>query len=707
MQLHTMIQFRHNEPMPPDAPTASPQSLTTEAQNDLLKWLDTQRTLAASTNLALVTVGDDNEFARAVANDTSICQAFQADPEKALRCAEDCGRARERALEAGAMITYRCHANLHCFAAQVKPADSSAPLVVIGGRAFLSARDYSDFKREQELDTRLDTTLFRNLKFTDAQELEGASQLILSAAREHLSQSNGTPPMVEPPAITKLEARPPLLSPEQLEAYFNGSFEQGCREALRLIGLHFQIRSAVLLLRGGQRLIARAAGGEDRDSLIRLAFNADDSLVVRLREQVLLPQALRLTEGEKVPLLQHADFDSAEAFPLFIGDELSGMLLVIDTPLNIEARQGILEFGQQIIVPLELARLRNEVQERTQAIAQWQDFARTLAALSDPTQIYAAILNKSVEVLGAERASLLVLEEDSQELAFKASRGLSEEIVNSTRMRLGEGIAGVVLERGEPLLVSDVNEDEWVAARAQGSCRTDSFISFPIQIGGRRMGVLNVADRITGENYGVNDLNWLKSIAPHAAAALERIDLREKAQRFQLMSITDPLTGLLNRRYLEERFAEEVERSKRYHYPLSFIMIDIDGFKSYNDTFGHQAGDDILRATAQCIRGSLRNFDVAARYGGEEFSIVLPETEITAATGLAERLRREVERQLSADSPVARRPVTISVGVATLGPVLQTTHKVIRAADQALYAAKKQGKNRVIVYNTALGPNLS
>jgi diguanylate cyclase (GGDEF)-like protein len=703
-----MISFADKETMLPDSSIASPQSLTAEAPNGLMKWLEAQRALAASTNLALVTVGHDNDVASAVANDTSICESFQADPEKAPHCAEFCGRARERVLAAGEMITYRCHANLHCFAAQIKSSGSSSPLVLIGGRAFLSARDYGEFlTREQAVGARLDTALFRNLKFTDAHELEGASQLILSAAREQFSQANGAPQVVEPPAIKPPEARRQLLSPEQLEAYFNGSFEQGCREALRLVGMHFQIRSAVLLMRGGQRWIARAAGGERRESLIRLTLNADDALAIRLHEQIILPQALRLTEEEKAPLRQRADFNSAEAFPLFIGDELTGALLVVDTPLDAEARQGILEFGQQIIVPLELARLRNEVQERTQAIAQWQDFARTLAALSDPSQIYATILKKSVEVLGAERASLLVLEEDSQELAFKASCGLSEEIVNSARMRLGEGIAGAVLERGEPLLVADINDDAWVAARAQGSCRTDSFISFPIQIGGRRIGVINVADRITGESYGISDLNWLKSIAPHAAAALERIDLREKAQRFQLMSITDPLTGLLNRRYLEERFAEEVERSKRYHYPLSFLMIDIDGFKSYNDTFGHQAGDDILRATGQCISGSLRNFDVAARYGGEEFSIVLPETEITAATALAERLRREVERQLSAESPVARRPVTISVGVASLGAALQTTHKVIRAADQALYAAKKQGKNRVIVYNNALGPNLS
>src|SRR2546423_9929539 len=138
-----MIQFINNEPMPPDSSTTSPQSLTAEAQNDLTKWLETQQTLAASTNLALVTVDDDNDFFGGVANETSICQSFRDQPEKALRCAEFCGRARERALEAGGVITYRCHANLHCFAAQVNPVDSPSPLIVIGGGAFFSSREFS------------------------------------------------------------------------------------------------------------------------------------------------------------------------------------------------------------------------------------------------------------------------------------------------------------------------------------------------------------------------------------------------------------------------------------------------------------------------------------------------------------------------------------------------------------------------------------
>jgi len=110
------------------------------------------------------------------------------------------------------------------------------------------------------------------------------------------------------------------------------------------------------------------------------------------------------------------------------------------------------------------------------------------------------------------------------------------------------------------------------------------------------------------------------------------------------MSITDPLTGLHNRRYLEARLTEELSRSKRYNYPLSFMMIDIDDFKLYNDRNGHQAGDRALEITAQCLRAALRKVDVASRYGGEEFSILLPQTTLQEAGVLADRIRRKQSR---------------------------------------------------------------
>jgi diguanylate cyclase (GGDEF)-like protein len=162
------------------------------------------------------------------------------------------------------------------------------------------------------------------------------------------------------------------------------------------------------------------------------------------------------------------------------------------------------------------------------------------------------------------------------------------------------------------------------------------------------------------------------------------------------MSITDPLTGLLNRRYLEQRLAEEVQRSQRQGYEMSFMMIDIDDFKLYNDLNGHQAGDLALEMTARSLKSVLRSADVASRYGGEEFSILLPQTSLAEATAIAERIRRRVERaRYPHGKTQPHGAVTISIGVSAFSSTLNIPENIIGAADRALYFAKRQGKNRV------------
>ena len=181
-----------------------------------------------------------------------------------------------------------------------------------------------------------------------------------------------------------------------------------------------------------------------------------------------------------------------------------------------------------------------------------------------------------------------------------------------------------MLETGRALVVENIENAGMEPAPAERQYKTKSFISYPIRFGGRKIGILNVTDKTSGEKYDDVDLSLLEIIGPQVALALERAEWQERAKEFQLMSITDPLTGLLNRRYLQERMNEEVNRSKRYEYPMSFLMIDIDDFKSYNDLNGHQAGDQALQITAHCLKVALRAADVACRYGGEEFCILLP-----------------------------------------------------------------------------------
>jgi len=268
-------------------------------------------------------------------------------------------------------------------------------------------------------------------------------------------------------------------------------------------------------------------------------------------------------------------------------------------------------------------------------------------------------------------------------------------------VRIGEGVAGAVLREGRPAVVRDVSKvSGWDAAsNSERSYKTKSFISYPISVGGRKVGVLNVTDKAGGGSYDELDLNLLDMIAPQMALALDRVEWHSKATQFQLLSITDPLTGLVNRRYLEERLQEELERSKRHRFAMSFMMVDIDDFKAYNDAHGHQAGDLALEMTAQCLKTALRSADVAARYGGEEFSILLPQTGLAEARTIGERIRRRIERtQFPHGQSQPLGAVTVSIGVSSFGAELDTPVEIIRAADRALYAAKARGKNCIETY---------
>jgi diguanylate cyclase (GGDEF)-like protein len=189
---------------------------------------------------------------------------------------------------------------------------------------------------------------------------------------------------------------------------------------------------------------------------------------------------------------------------------------------------------------------------------------------------------------------------------------------------------------------------------------------------------------------------WLTfRLALQTALDIRRVTLLEKE------SITDSLTGLYNRRYLDRRLEEEFSRSRRYRTPLSILLVDIDHFKSVNDTHGHQAGDLVLSYLAKLTLNAVRTSDIAARYGGEELLVIAPNTAESAAGALAERLRQHIENH---ELVLTRDPgnrqivrITVSVGVAVVDGEMENAQQLVQQADEALYRAKKEGRNRVVV----------
>jgi diguanylate cyclase (GGDEF)-like protein len=183
------------------------------------------------------------------------------------------------------------------------------------------------------------------------------------------------------------------------------------------------------------------------------------------------------------------------------------------------------------------------------------------------------------------------------------------------------------------------------------------------------------------------------SVADHLALALANLKLRE---RLQFQAVRDPLTGLFNRRYLDETLTRELQRAARHGYSIGVIMLDVDHFKQINDTYGHSAGDTMLAAIGAFLQGHTRGEDIACRYGGEEFTLVLPAASLEDTYARAEEIRLGAQQLSVRYKDHTLDKISISLGVATFPAHGTTIGALLRAADAALYRAKTQGRNRTI-----------
>jgi diguanylate cyclase (GGDEF)-like protein len=191
------------------------------------------------------------------------------------------------------------------------------------------------------------------------------------------------------------------------------------------------------------------------------------------------------------------------------------------------------------------------------------------------------------------------------------------------------------------------------------------------------------------------------AVADHLALALANLKLRETLRS---QSIRDPLTGLFNRRYMEESLERELRRAERRGQPLGVIMLDLDHFSRFNNTFGHQAGDLLLQAFGEMVRSRVRAEDIACRYGGEEFTLILPEATLGVTLERAQQIVETVRELHVAQRGHSLGAVTISAGVATYPDHARMGEGLIRAADTALYLAKAEGRDRVVVAGTDPNP---
>jgi len=386
--------------------------------------------------------------------------------------------------------------------------------------------------------------------------------------------------------------------------------------------------------------------------------------------------------------------------------------------------RGFLDQDEVLVRPFYPDELWRRV-ERTampppaQAAVHFRNDADRLAALMDDTRRISrctndlsALAHQCVAVLKARlragRVSLFLKSKDPGRLTILGTAGLEKRVRDEAILTLGEGVAGELAQRRRVALVREAGRDGPATDR---SYKGSSYMIAPLVHDNDVVGVICVTERFEHGPFRDGDLAYLQAFGEMAAQAVHN-GLQYRAA--DELATIDELTKLFNRRYFNRVLPQEVERARRYRHDLTLAMIDVDYFKRYNDTMGHQAGDRALAAVAQVLKDSFREADIVVRYGGEEFAVIMPETSRREGNGVGfvHRARKGVEDLgLAFEGPQGRRQVlTISGGVSTLhlsrpeedenGPAgrPKTWEELVETADRALYQAKEAGRNTIVGY---------
>ncbi len=334
-------------------------------------------------------------------------------------------------------------------------------------------------------------------------------------------------------------------------------------------------------------------------------------------------------------------------------------------------------------------RMAQAVQEHQERVESFNSLTSLLITSLKPRELLQKVLNKVVELTTSQAGVIYLAETDGREQNLSPYVAYAVDLEQMPRLRFGQGLPGEAAVQRRVIHAKQIPSDCKVNVNFGVADTLPKEVALiPIIYQERVLGVMLLG---TLNGFRPSEMALLEYMANQVAVVLENALTHQEVER---LSITDGLTGVFNRSYITERMEAEFARAQRYHSELSLLMIDVDHFKQINDHYGHQVGDQALIAVADALRRTMRGSDLLGRYGGEEFVVLLPQTGGTDGQVTAEKVRQTIEQlRLSA---LGGQPVTVSIGLAAYPDDIGSLDDLIRKADEALYRAKAEGRNRVI-----------
>lgn len=322
------------------------------------------------------------------------------------------------------------------------------------------------------------------------------------------------------------------------------------------------------------------------------------------------------------------------------------------------------------------------------------EVAMELNSILDLPRLVNSVLLTMVGQFSAKNALFLFAPKPQiDRLQMLNSKGFYIDQVSDLQLTKNDPLFMYLKDHRLPVLLSNVPRKIKKSAALESLKAIDIELITPVNIKGIPEGVVCLGPRLKDKDYLKTDLEHISILSNIISIAVANASLYKEVEQ---LSYTDGMTELHNFRYFELRLKEEVVRHKRTRSGLSLLILDVDNFKNYNDTMGHPAGDDVLRKIAAILKESVRENDIVSRYGGEEFAVILPVVDKEGARILAERIRENIEQtyfEHEEIQPLGK--VTLSIGVAALQEDGDDYQELLNSADNALYAAKRSGRNQV------------
>ena len=371
----------------------------------------------------------------------------------------------------------------------------------------------------------------------------------------------------------------------------------------------------------------------------------------------------------------------------------SELIWVLDRVASIQYKGKRSVLGT-IMDVTERKKAEDEVRLYTGQLETLFNIGATVSQTLNLGEILDSVLDKVMEVMGVEASGIFLLDEQTNRLLLRAHRGMPARLVRDLKMQnIEDGFIGKVAQSGKPLLMEDVSVDHRLS-RSKARGKFESFAAVPIIAKEKIRGVMGVGSHRYRE-FPDWEVRMLGTISNQIGMAIENAQLYEHARE---LAYRDSLTDLYNRRYLMEQIEREFIRAERSKSPLSLIMVDLDGLKDINDSYGHHFGDAFLREVGRIIKVNTRASDVAARWGGDEFMLLATEADSASSSKIAERVRFQVGRYRM-EINGRKVGITVSAGVVSYPAHASGISELIKNVDEAMYNAKRGGKNQLRVFS--------